>query len=147
MVSKTEKIMSIAQNRGFFYPSGEIYSVKAGFWTYGHLGTLLKQKWEKLWRKNFLGLNSNYYEIDDVNILAKEVFESSGHLKNFNDPLVECTKCKFRFRADQYIEDETGKETEGLTTAQLDELIEKNKLKCPECGSQQIGRASCRERV
>ncbi|MBI2106141.1 glycine--tRNA ligase [Candidatus Woesearchaeota archaeon] len=136
MVSKTEKIMSIAQNRGFFYPSGEIYSVKAGFWTYGHLGTLLKQKWERLWRKTFLGLNSNYYEIDDVNILTKEVFESSGHLKNFNDPLVECTKCKFRFRADQYVEDETGKETEGLTTTQLDELIEKSKLKCPECGSQ-----------
>src|SRR3989338_5390379 len=127
-------IMSIAQNRGFFYPSGEIYSVKAGFWTYGHLGTLLKQKWEKLWRKNFLGLNANYYEIEDVNILAKEVFESSGHLKNFNDPLVECIKCHFRFRADQYIEDELGIETEALTTAELDNLIKKHKLKCPECG-------------
>ena len=136
MVSKTEKIMSIAQNRGFFYPSGEIYSIKAGFWTYGHLGTLLKQRWENLWRETFLGLNPNYYEIDDVNIMTKEVFESSGHLKNFNDPLVECTKCKLRFRADQYIEDQTGKETEGLTTSQLDDLISKNKLKCPECGSQ-----------
>ena len=134
MVSKTEKIMSIAQQRGFFFPSGEIYSVKGGFWTYGHLGTIMKQRWENLWRKKFLGLNANYYEIEDVNILAKEVFESSGHLKNFNDPLVECIKCHFRFRADQYIEDELGIETEALTTAELDNLIKKHKLKCPECG-------------
>ncbi|MAG45235.1 MAG: glycine--tRNA ligase [Nanoarchaeota archaeon] len=135
MVTKTEKIMSIAQKRGFFFPSGEIYSVKAGFWTYGHLGTLLKQRWENLWRKTFLD-NPNYYEIEDTNILTKEVFESSGHLKNFNDPLVECNKCKFRFRADQYVEDETGEETEALTTSEMDKLITKHKLKCPECGGE-----------
>lgn len=136
MQTKTEKIMSIAQKRGFFFPSGEIYSIKAGFWTYGHLGTIMKQRWENLWRKTFLNLNTNYHEIEDVNILAKEVFESSGHLKNFNDPLVECKKCKFRFRADQYIEDELGIETAALTTAELDSLIKKQKLKCPECSGE-----------
>ena len=75
--------MSIAQQRGFFFPSGEIYSVKGGFWTYGHLGTIMKQRWENLWRKKFLGLNANYYEIEDVNILAKEVFEEENEVSSF----------------------------------------------------------------
>ena len=51
--SKAEKIMNIATKRGFFFPSGEIYATKAGFWTYGHLGTLLKHKFEDLWRDYF----------------------------------------------------------------------------------------------
>ena len=62
--SKTDKIMNIATKRGFFFPSGEIYASKAGFWTYGHLGTLLKHKFEEIWRNYFLGLNENYYEIE-----------------------------------------------------------------------------------
>ncbi|MDP2672994.1 MAG: glycine--tRNA ligase, partial [Nanoarchaeota archaeon] len=136
MTSKAEKIMEIATKRGFFFPSGEIYNVKAGFWTYGHLGTLIKQKWENSWRDYFLNLNANYHEIDDSNILTKEVFEGSGHLENFNDPLVECKKCHLRFRADQLIEDLIDNETEGLSTKEMDKLIEKNNIKCPECSSE-----------
>ena len=63
--SKTEKIMVIASKRGFFYPSAEIYGAKAGFWTYGHLGTRIKHRWENLWRDAFLGLSPDYFEIDD----------------------------------------------------------------------------------
>jgi len=134
--SKTDKIMNIATKRGFFFPSGEIYNSKAGFWTYGHLGTLLKHKFEDLWRNYFLNLNENYYEIEDTNILAKEVFKSSGHLKHFSDPLTECKKCHFRFRADELIEDETGLNMQGLKEDELDKLIKENKLKCPRCGSE-----------
>ncbi|MEK6862971.1 MAG: glycine--tRNA ligase [Nanoarchaeota archaeon] len=134
--SKTDKIMNIATKRGFFFPSGEIYSSKAGFWTYGHLGTLLKHKFEDIWRNYFLSLDEYYYEIEDVNILAKEVFKSSGHLEHFSDPLTECKKCHFRFRADELIEDETGLKTDGLKEHELDKLIKENKLKCPRCGSE-----------
>lgn len=133
-MNKTEKIMNIATKRGFFFPSGEIYSAKSGFWTYGHLGTLMKQKFENLWREYFLKLNENFFEIDDVNILSKEVFKSSGHLKHFNDPLTECKKCKFRFRADELIEDELSINVVGKEEKKLDEIIKKNKLRCPECG-------------
>ena len=87
--TKTEKIMNIATARGFFYPSAEIYGARAGFWTYGHLGTRIKQKWENLWRDTFLSLNPNYFEIDDCVIMPKKVFEASGHLEHFNDPLTE----------------------------------------------------------
>lgn len=127
--------MNIATKRGFFYPSAEIYNTKAGFWTYGHLGTRIKKSWENLWRNYFLNLSTDYFEIEDCNILPKEVFISSGHLKNFNDPLTECAKCHFRFRADELIEDELKINVEGLTDKAMDKLIQDNNLKCPKCGS------------
>ena len=131
--SKHEKIMDIASKRGFFYPSAEIYGSKSGFWTYGSLGTKIKHKWENLWRKYFLSLDSNFYEIDDVNILPKKVFESSGHLKNFNDPLTECEKCHFRFKADQLIEKELKISAASLNENDLTKMIRENKLKCSNC--------------
>jgi glycyl-tRNA synthetase len=134
-LTKTEKITNIATKRGFFYPSAEIYGSKAGFWTYGHLGTLMKNKWENLWRDYFLNLSDNYFEIHDCNILPKEVFKSSGHLENFNDPLTTCKKCGFRFRADELIEDELNKNVESLTAEQMYKIIKDNKLKCPKCNS------------
>jgi glycyl-tRNA synthetase len=132
--AKGEEITNIAGKRGFFFPSGEAYLPTAGFWTYGHLGTLMKHKLENLWRNFFLGLNSNYFEIEDVNIMAKNVFQSSGHLAHFNDPLTECTKCKFRFRADELVEDETGIKVDGMKEKDMEKVIRENKLKCPKCG-------------
>ncbi|MBI2107221.1 glycine--tRNA ligase [Candidatus Woesearchaeota archaeon] len=134
-MTKTENIMNIATKRGFFFPAGEIYKPIAGFWTYGHLGTLMKHNWENLWRKYFLGLSTNYFEIEDVNIMHKAVFQSSGHLDNFNDPLTECKKCHFRCRADQLIEDALERSTDGLKEKEMEELIKKNKIKCPNCNS------------
>jgi len=135
--SKTDKIMNIATKRGFFFPSGEIYNSKAGFWTYGHLGTLFKHNFENLWRNYFLNLNENYYEIEDVNILSKDVFKSSGHLEHFSDPLTECKKCHFRFRADELIEDgEIDLNVQGLKEIELEKTIKDNKLKCPRCGGE-----------
>ena len=131
--SRYEKIIEIATKRGFIYPSAEIYGSKAGFWTYGSLGKKIKNKWENLWREYFLGLNSNFYEIEDCNIMPKKVFESSGHLKNFTDPMTDCEKCHFRFRADQLIEDETKINVAGLKDEALTKLIKDNKLKCPNC--------------
>src|SRR3989344_1603673 len=131
--TKLEKVMDIATKRGFFYPSAEIYGSKSGFWTYGSLGTKIKHKWENLWRNYFLSLNSNFYEIDDVNILPKKVFESSGHLKNFNDPLTECKKCHFRFKADQLIEKELKISAASLNENDLTKMIRENKLKCSNC--------------
>jgi len=138
-MTKTEKIINIAAKRGFFFPSGEIYNPIAGFWTYGHLGTLMKHNWEDLWRTYFLGLDTNYYEIEDVNIMNKKVFESSGHLENFKDPLVECKKCHNRCRADQLIEDEVDISTDDLKEKEMDELIKKHKIKCPNCGASEFG--------
>jgi len=138
-MDKAEKILNIATKRGFYFPSAEIYGGKAGLWTYGHLGTLMKRKFENIWRDYFLKLNSNYFEIEGNCILPKKVFEASGHLEHFKDPLVECKKCHFRFRADELIEDALNKNVEGHTEKEMDEIIKKNKLKCPKCGSSELG--------
>ncbi len=131
-ISKSDEITAIASKRGFFYQTAEIYGGKAGFFTYGHLGKLIKNNFEDSWRNYFLKLDDNFYEIQGNNILPEQVFQASGHLQNFNDPLVECKSCHFRFRADQFLED-CGIKTEGLSVEELSGVIHNNKLKCPKC--------------
>jgi len=133
MATRSEKILTIAERRGFFYPSAEIYGAAAGFWTYGHLGTLLKHKWENLWRDTFLKLNTNYFEIDDCVIMPEKVFKSSGHLEHFNDPLTSCKKCNSRFAADKLVNSALDIDADGLSPGALTKLIRENELVCPEC--------------
>ncbi|MCD4666702.1 glycine--tRNA ligase [archaeon] len=130
-MNKSDNLFNLAGKRGFFFPSAEIYGSKAGFWTYGHLGTLMKRKWENLWRNFFLKLGENYFEIEDCNILPREVFQSSGHLQHFNDPIVESVKSKEKFRADELIEEKTGIKAEEFDAGQLDALIKKHNIKAP----------------
>lgn len=136
-MDKLKEITTIAERRGFFFPTAEIYGGKAGFYTYGHLGKLMKNKFESLWRSFFLD-EENFYEIEGNSILPEEVFKASGHLKHFNDPLTECKSCHFRFRADQFVEDTLKIKAEGLDVRELTNLIKKHKLKCPKCKSDKL---------
>ena len=141
-MERIKEIEAIALRRGFFMPSAEIYKGKAdiaGLYTYGHLGKAMKLKFENLWRNFFLKLYDNFYEIEGTCILPKQVFEASGHLKNFNDPLVQCLNCGFRFRADTFIEDELAINVSGLSNEEMTKIIKKNKLKCPKCNSIKLG--------
>ena len=133
MTDRIDALTSIANKRGFFWPTAEIYGGMAGLYTYGHLGKLLKTKFENLWRDYFLSLNDNFYEIESNTILPKQTFVASGHIENFNDPLTECKDCHFRFRADQFLEDR-GIKGEGLKAEEMTKEIAKHKLKCPKCG-------------
>ena len=133
--NKVENITAIASKRGFFFQTADIYGGKAGFFTYGHLGKLIKNKFENLWRSYFLKLNDNFYEIQSNNILPSDVFIASGHIEHFNDPMTECKKCHFRFRADQFLEDK-GIWEEGLSISEMNGIIKNNKLKCPKCDSE-----------
>jgi glycyl-tRNA synthetase len=130
--TKLDKITSVALRRGFFWPTAEIYGGKTGFYSYGHLGKAMKNKFEQLWRSYFL--KENCYEIEASTILPERVFKASGHLEHFNDPLVECKTCHFRFRADQLLEDNKIK-AEGLTIEEMTDIITKEKLRCPKCDS------------
>lgn len=131
---KSDEIMDIALRRGFIYPSSEIYGGISGFYDYGHLGTLMRRKWEDTWRKHYLSLNPNYFEIDATNIMPKNVFIGSGHLENFNDPLTECEKCHSRFRADHLVEECLERCAEGLSAEEMSELIKESEIPCPKCG-------------
>ena len=128
-----DKIDEFVRKKGFFWQSSEIYGGLAGFYDYGNNGTLLKRKFENVWRKYFLGLNENFVEIEPSNIMHKNVFAASGHLNNFVDPVAKCSKCGTQHRADHILEDFLKENFEGLTIEELKELIKKYNIKCPNC--------------
>lgn len=134
-MSKIEEIQRICLNRGIVFPTAEIYSTISGFWDYGPVGALLKRKLVEYWREFFVKSDDNIFEIDGCTVLPERVFEASGHLKSFVDPLTQCKKCKSIHRADQLIEDKTGKFVEGKSVKQLTDIIKKEKIKCPRCGN------------
>ena len=134
--AKIDEITSIASKRGFFFQTANIYGGKAGFFTYGHLGKALKANWEEMWRKNIVALDENFYEIQSNNILPEAVFIASGHIENFNDPMTECRKCHFRFRADQFLEDNGIENAGELNIEEMTRRIKEKNLKCPKCGGE-----------
>ena len=101
MENKMEKIISLAKRRGFIYQGSEIYGGLGGTWDYGPLGTELKNKLKQSWWKKFVQQRSDIYGIDASILMNKDVWVATGHVEHFSDPLVECSKCKKRFRADQ----------------------------------------------
>lgn len=96
-----EKIISLCKRRGFIYQGSEIYGGLAGTWDYGPLGVELKNNVKHLWWKMFVQEREDMYGVDAAILMNPEVWKASGHVDGFSDPLVECTKCKRRFRADQ----------------------------------------------
>jgi glycyl-tRNA synthetase len=95
-----EKIVSLCKRRGFIYPGSEIYGGLSGTWDYGPLGVELKNNIKQLWWDMFVRRRRDMYGIDAAILMNPEVWKASGHVDGFSDPLVECTKCKRRFRAD-----------------------------------------------
>lgn len=96
-----EKVVSLCKRRGFIFPGSEIYGGLANSWDYGPLGVELKNNVKRLWWKMFVQERSDMVGLDAALIMNPKVWEASGHLKEFSDPLVECKKCHERFRADQ----------------------------------------------
>jgi glycyl-tRNA synthetase len=99
------KIISLSKRRGFIFPGSEIYGGLANSFDYGPLGVELKNNIKQEWWKRFVQQRSDIVGIDAALIMNPKVWEASGHLENFSDPLVECKKCNTRFREDQ-IQDE-----------------------------------------
>ncbi len=109
-----EKIVSLCKRRGFIYQGSEIYGGLAGTWDYGPLGVALKNNIKNLWWKKFVTDRIDMYGVDTALLMNQAVWKASGHVGGFSDPLIECKKCKKRFRTD-HLED---------------------KKKCPECGGE-----------
>ena len=96
-----EKIISLCKRRGFIFPGSEIYGGLANSWDYGPLGAQLKRNIANEWWKRFVEHRSDIYGIDPAVIMNPKVWQTSGHLAEFSDPLIECKKCHARYRADQ----------------------------------------------
>ncbi|MGA2767574.1 MAG: glycine--tRNA ligase [Candidatus Bathyarchaeia archaeon] len=134
-LDKFTVINELARRRGFFWQSYEIYGGASGFATYGYLGTRVKQNIERKLRELFV-YKLGIMEIESPIITPERVFEASGHIEHFKEPMVECSKCKKRFRADHLLRDfaKIGEsEAEKLSLAELKEAIEKQNIRCPEC--------------
>ena len=110
---KLEDIVSLCKRRGFIYQGSEIYGGLAGTWDYGPLGVALKRNITNLWWKTFVEDRDDMYGVDTTIIMNPKVWQASGHVDTFTDPLVECSNCKMRFREDKI-----------------------DKSKCPNCGKE-----------
>ncbi len=131
-----EDIAEWAKRRGVFYPSCEIYGGLSGIYDYGPVGARMKRGFEDAWRNYFLSLNPNYHEIEPSVIMLEKVFEASGHLRNFTDPVAKCRKCGAIQRADHLIEDATGRDAEGMGPEEMSKAISESGIRCPECGGE-----------
>lgn len=129
-----DNVMKLALERGFYFPSCEVYGdAQAGFWEYGPTGVGFKNKFLELWRRELVR-RDNMLEIDGSQIMSESVFEASGHLSSFTDPIIKCKKCKSTFRADKLISETTKIEIpESADLGDFEKAISENNLKCPSC--------------
>ena len=124
-----EKIVSLAKRRGFVFPSSEMYGGLESCYDYGPLGVELKNNIKRAWWKSMVQQEEDVVGQDAAILMHPKIWEASGHVEGFTDPLVDCKKCKRRFRADHIVK------TDGPITPQwLKKEFEEKSPKCPECG-------------
>ena len=130
-----DKIVSLCKNRGFIFQGSEIYGGLANTWDYGPLGARLKNSIKDTWRKRFVQERKSSYEIDADILMHPRVWEASGHVAGFSDPLLDCKECKTRHREDNLISDfNPDAHAEGMTQEEMLAYINENKIPCPKCG-------------
>ena len=132
-----DDIVKYCKQYGFIFQGSEIYGGLSNTWDYGPLGKELKENVRRAWWKKFIQENPYNYGLDAAILMNPEVWVASGHVTNFNDPLIDCKKCKARHRADKLIEEFTGgKETgDGWDNEKIEKYIADNKIACPKCGA------------
>ncbi len=126
---KLDSVISLAKRRGFVFQAGEIYGGSRSAWDYGPLGVELKENIKRQWWHSMVSSREDVVGLDSSIILPKKVWEASGHVEAFVDPLIECTSCHKRFRADHL--EEAFEEKKGRAPGSLAEIA------CPNCGGKE----------
>ncbi|MFB9757134.1 MULTISPECIES: glycine--tRNA ligase [Bacillaceae] len=139
-MASMEQIVNLAKHRGFVFPGSEIYGGLANTWDYGPLGVELKNNVKKAWWKKFIQESPYNVGLDAAILMNPQTWVASGHVGNFNDPMIDCKNCKARHRADKLIEnalEAKGIEmiVDGLSFDQMAALIQEHDIACPDCGS------------
>ena len=130
-----EKMVNYCKQYGFIFQGSEIYGGLANTWDYGPLGSRLKNNVKDAWRKRFIQERPNAYEVDADILMHPRVWEASGHVSSFADPLIDCKECKTRHRADNLINDYTKSSIgDGMSQEEMLDYIRKNNVPCPKCG-------------
>jgi glycyl-tRNA synthetase len=125
--NRLDSAIALAKRRGFVFPAGEIYGGTRSAWDYGPLGVELKENIKRQWWRSVVNSREDVVGLDSSVILPRKVWEASGHVKEFVDPLIECTSCHKRFRADHL--EEAFEEKKGRAPESMKEIA------CPNCGT------------
>jgi glycyl-tRNA synthetase len=126
--SKLDNVIALAKRRGFVFQSGEIYGGSRSAWDYGPLGVELKENIKRQWWRKMVQSRADVVGLDSAVILPKAVWEASGHVEVFSDPLVECLSCHKRYRADHLLEEFEEKKGRPAENGLAD-------IACPHCGN------------
>lgn len=130
-----EKLVSFCKDKGFIFAGSEIYGGLANAWDYGPVGVELKNNIKKFWWKKFVQESENSVGVDAAILMNPRVWEASGHLASFTDPLMDCKECKARFRADNLIKEFThgAVNTDTINNEQMSEYVKEHNIPCPLC--------------
>ena len=132
-----DKLIAHAKNSGFVYQGSEIYDGLANTWDYGPLGVEMKNNIKKLWWKRFIQESPYNVGLDSAIFMNPRVWEASGHVGGFSDPLIDCKQCKTRHRADKLIEDyDPDIHSDGWSPEKMMSFIREHHIQCPDCGSE-----------
>ena len=130
-----DTIVALCKGRGFIFPGSDIYGGLANTWDYGPLGARLKNNVKETWRKRFIQERHNSFEVDADILMNPRVWEASGHVASFSDPLLDCKECKMRHRADNLIDDfDPDAHADGMTKEEMFDYIKAHSIPCPNCG-------------
>lgn len=130
-----EDLVSLCKRRGFIYPGSSIYGGLSNTWDYGPYGSQLKKNILDFWWKTFVEQRDDILGMDAAILMNPRVWEASGHVSNFSDPLMDCKKCKERVRGDKLLEDNLDVVITGKSNEEIMTMVMENKIKCPKCKS------------
>ncbi len=133
-MSTMDEVMSLCKRRGFVYPGSEIYGGLANTWDYGPYGAALKRNIMNLWWKTFIDDRDDMLGLDSAILMNPRVWEASGHVANFADPLMDCKKCQERVRGDKLLEEHFKDTIAGLSNDEIYNKVMDAKIPCPKCG-------------
>lgn len=130
-----EKIVALCKRRGFIFPGSEIYGGFANSWDFGPYGVELKKNIKNFWWQKFVQEREDIVGLDSAIIMNPKIWEASGHIASFSDPLIDCKNCKERIRGDKLIEENLGIDAAvGKSLEEISKIIKDKNLKCPNCG-------------
>ena len=135
MDNKFDKVVTHLQTTGYVFQGSQIYGGLSNTWDYGPLGSELKNNLQQLWWKKFVSESPTNVGIDAAILMNPKVWEATGHVTTFNDPLIDCKECRGRFRADDLVKEQyPDVDVNGMDLNALSEFIKTHPLKCPQCG-------------
>ena len=130
-----ETITQHLQTSGFVFQGSQIYGGLSNTWDYGPLGAEMKRNIRSMWWKKFVQESPTNVGIDAAILMNPKVWEATGNVSTFNDPMVDCKACKARHRADELIKGQyPDVDVDGMSFEQMDEFMHSHKMVCPVCG-------------